>query len=111
MPVLLCFQHYGSGDGRELFSQAKDEVPTWSGAVITLNGDSMVIGGAESGSDQEQGIDIICRHKNIRRFHAVIYYLRRRQGWVLESLGGRCMVGSARKNWPPYLAAAEAAAT
>ena len=111
MPTLVRFQHFGSGDAREIFSQAKGKIPAWSGAVITLTGDSMVIGSAESGSDQEQGIDIICRHENIQRFHAVIYYRRRRQCWVLESLGGRCIVGSAQKNWPPYLAEAEATAT
>ena len=65
MPTLLCFQHFGSGDAREIFSQAKDKLPAWSSAAITLTGESMVIGSAESGSDQEQGIDIICRHENI----------------------------------------------
>ena len=98
MPTLTIFKYEGSGDAREAFSQAKDKVPPWSGRVINLNGEGMVIGSAQKGSDDEQGIDIVCRDENMQRVHAVIYYRHWRQCWVLESLGGRCMVGSARKN-------------
>ena len=52
--VLLCFQHYGYGDGRELFSKAQDEVPTWSGTEVSLTESSLVIGNAEFLSDQEK---------------------------------------------------------
>ena len=96
--VLLCFQHYGCGDGRELFSKTQDEVPTWSGTEVPLTESSLVIGNAEFLSDQEKGIDLLCRRENIRRLHAVLKYNRRLRGWILASLGGRCRVGSAQKN-------------
>ena len=89
---------------RELFPKAQDEVPTWSGTEVSLTESSLVIGNAEFLSDQEKGIDLLCRHENVRRLHAVLKYNRRLRGWILASLGGRCRVGSAQNNWPPYLA-------
>ena len=48
-PTLLCFEHDGPGDAREIFSQVKEKVPPWSGRVINLTGESMVIGSAQQG--------------------------------------------------------------
>jgi len=82
----------------ELIKRNKYAMPAWSGAVVHLTESVLLLGNGDL-----PYLLVLRGHENVCEKHAQLKYNQQR-GWTLESLGGRCRVGSAQKNWPPSLA-------